>query len=147
MTSAPLTVAALYQFRPVADPQATSPVILSHRAGDESATLDMVRDFREHDDATPIVLMGYYNPIYARRGGVARFLEEAIARCAQALIVTLIDEPDLIGILTAQIFCNGARPVGRGVFHHDDFDPGIACRLFHNGSDAVVEILFDIIDG
>ena len=31
-------------FRPVADPQATSPVILSHRAGDESATLDMVRE-------------------------------------------------------------------------------------------------------
>ena len=32
----------------------------------------MVRDFRKADDETPIVLMGYYNPIYIY--GVERFL-------------------------------------------------------------------------
>ncbi len=34
--------------------------------------LAMVRAFRAGDDRTPIVLMGYYNPIYSR--GVDRFL-------------------------------------------------------------------------
>jgi tryptophan synthase alpha chain len=38
-------------------------------------TLQMVRDFRAGDKVTPIVLMGYYNPIYSR--GVDRFLAEA----------------------------------------------------------------------
>lgn len=37
--------------------------------------LDLVREFRQSDDETPIVAMGYYNPIYAR--GVDRFLQEA----------------------------------------------------------------------
>src|SRR6185295_12343044 len=35
-------------------------------------TLGMVRDFRKDDDATPLVLMGYYNPIYIY--GVDKFL-------------------------------------------------------------------------
>lgn len=38
-------------------------------------TLDMVRAFRRHDDDTPIVLMGYYNPIYVR--DPVRFVAEA----------------------------------------------------------------------
>ncbi|GFE63112.1 tryptophan synthase subunit alpha [Litoreibacter roseus] len=38
-------------------------------------TLEMVRSFRETDDTTPIVMMGYYNPIYSR--GVDKFLQDA----------------------------------------------------------------------
>ena len=47
--------------------------------------LGMVAEFRREDDATPIVLMGYYNPIYSR--GVARFLEDARAAGVDGLIV------------------------------------------------------------
>ncbi|MDF3854847.1 tryptophan synthase subunit alpha [Paracoccus sp. P2] len=55
--------------------------------GSVSRVLDMVRAFRAQDDATPIVLMGYYNPIYARAGGVDRFLSEAAAAGVDGLIV------------------------------------------------------------
>lgn len=48
-------------------------------------TLQMVRDFREADAETPIVLMGYYNPIYSR--GVERFLGEAKEAGVDGLIV------------------------------------------------------------
>lgn len=48
-------------------------------------TLRMVRDFREADHETPIVLMGYYNPIYSR--GVERFLGEAKEAGVDGLIV------------------------------------------------------------
>ena len=43
-------------------------------------TLAMVREFRNTDDDTPIVLMGYYNPIYIY--GVDRFLADAKHRPA-----------------------------------------------------------------
>ncbi|MEO0694052.1 MAG: tryptophan synthase subunit alpha, partial [Pseudomonadota bacterium] len=49
------------------------------------STLQMVRDFREGDDTTPIVLMGYYNPIYSR--GVDRFLTDAKAAGIDGLII------------------------------------------------------------
>lgn len=48
-------------------------------------TLAMVRAFREGDATTPIVLMGYYNPIYSR--GVDRFLAEAREAGIDGLIV------------------------------------------------------------
>jgi tryptophan synthase alpha chain len=48
-------------------------------------TLALVRAFREADAETPIVLMGYYNPIYSR--GVPRFLAEAKAAGVDGLIV------------------------------------------------------------
>ena len=48
-------------------------------------TLQVVRDFRKDDNTTPIVLMGYYNPIYSR--GVARFLTEAVEAGIDGLIV------------------------------------------------------------
>jgi tryptophan synthase alpha chain len=48
-------------------------------------TLAMVRAFRQSDDATPIVLMGYYNPIYIY--GVDRFLVDAKAAGVDGLIV------------------------------------------------------------
>ncbi|CUH82522.1 tryptophan synthase subunit alpha [Tropicibacter naphthalenivorans] len=48
-------------------------------------TLQMVRDFRAEDDTTPIVLMGYYNPIYNR--GVDKFLVDAKEAGIDGLIV------------------------------------------------------------
>ncbi|MEP2942832.1 MAG: tryptophan synthase subunit alpha [Hyphomicrobiales bacterium] len=47
--------------------------------------LDMVRRFREHDNETPIVLMGYYNPIYFR--GSAAFAAEAKEAGVDGLII------------------------------------------------------------
>ncbi|WP_411839329.1 tryptophan synthase subunit alpha [Paracoccus sp. ME4] len=57
------------------------------QGGSVTRTLDMVRAFREGDATTPIVLMGYYNPIYARQGGVERFLTDAVAAGVDGLIV------------------------------------------------------------
>ena len=48
-------------------------------------TLAMVREFRKGDNTTPIVLMGYYNPIYIY--GVDRFLADAKASGVDGLIV------------------------------------------------------------
>jgi tryptophan synthase alpha chain len=48
-------------------------------------TLEMVRAFRTQDDATPVVLMGYYNPIYIH--GVERFLLDARSAGVDGLII------------------------------------------------------------
>ncbi|MBV8322548.1 MAG: tryptophan synthase subunit alpha, partial [Hyphomicrobiales bacterium] len=48
-------------------------------------TLDLVREFRAGDRDTPIVLMGYYNPIYIYR--VDRFLADAVSAGVDGLIV------------------------------------------------------------
>lgn len=48
-------------------------------------TLEMVRGFRKADAGTPIVLMGYYNPIYVY--GVEAFLADALAAGVDGLIV------------------------------------------------------------
>ena len=48
-------------------------------------TLQMVRDFRKDDNETPIVMMGYYNPIYAR--GVDTFLAQAKEAGIDGLII------------------------------------------------------------
>ncbi len=50
-----------------------------------SRTLDMVRDFRKKDDTTPIILMGYYNPVYIY--GVEKFLKDAREAGVDGLIV------------------------------------------------------------
>ncbi|MFC3704962.1 tryptophan synthase subunit alpha [Devosia honganensis] len=50
-----------------------------------TGVLDMVETFRRKDEATPIVLMGYYNPIYSF--GVERFLETARQAGVDGLIV------------------------------------------------------------
>ncbi|MFN4100911.1 MAG: tryptophan synthase subunit alpha [Pararhodobacter sp.] len=76
---------------PFTDPMADGPTIqlAGQRALDGGMTMDkvleMVRLFRVADDRTPIVLMGYYNPLYAR--GVDRFLAEAVAAGIDGLIV------------------------------------------------------------
>jgi tryptophan synthase alpha chain len=48
-------------------------------------TLALVKDFRAGDPATPIVLMGYYNPIYSY--GVDAFLKDALAAGVDGLII------------------------------------------------------------
>jgi tryptophan synthase alpha chain len=76
---------------PFTDPMADGPAIQASsqralKAGQTlKKTLAMVRAFRKSDDATPIVLMGYYNPIYVF--GVERFLEDAKAAGVDGLIV------------------------------------------------------------
>jgi tryptophan synthase alpha chain len=76
---------------PFTDPMADGPAIQASsqralRAGQTMAkTLELVRQFRAEDGATPIVLMGYYNPIYIY--GVDRFLVDAKAAGVDGLIV------------------------------------------------------------
>ena len=80
---------------PFSDPMADGPAIQASsqralRAGQTmEKTLDMLTAFRAADDATPIVLMGYYNPIYVYP--VDRFIADAVAAGADGLIV--VDMP------------------------------------------------------
>jgi len=76
---------------PFTDPMADGPTI--QRAGQRALesgqtlqkTLDMARAFRADDATTPIVLMGYYNPIYVH--GVDRFLADAKDAGIDGLII------------------------------------------------------------
>src|SRR5580698_1733107 len=76
---------------PFTDPMADGPAIQAaglralHAGQNMVKTLALVRDFRAGDAVTPIVLMGYYNPIYIY--GVARFLIDAKAAGVDGLIV------------------------------------------------------------
>jgi tryptophan synthase alpha chain len=76
---------------PFTDPMADGPAIQAAglralRAGQNLVkTLELVRDFRSGDNATPVVLMGYYNPVYIC--GVARFLADAKDAGVDGLIV------------------------------------------------------------
>jgi len=76
---------------PFTDPMADGPAIQAaglralHAGQNMKKTLAAVRDFRAGDDATPIVLMGYYNPIYIY--GVERFLADAKSAGVDGLIV------------------------------------------------------------
>jgi len=76
---------------PFTDPMADGPAVQAAgvralNAGQTMRkTLAMVRDFRKGDDATPIVLMGYYNPIYIY--GVEKFLVDATSAGIDGLIV------------------------------------------------------------
>ena len=76
---------------PFTDPMADGPVI--QRAGQRALragitlgkSLELARRFRAQDDATPLVLMGYYNPIYIY--GVERFLNDALEAGLDGMIV------------------------------------------------------------
>ncbi|MEM6727661.1 MAG: tryptophan synthase subunit alpha [Pseudomonadota bacterium] len=76
---------------PFTDPMADGPTIqlAGQRALEAGMSLDktlaIARAVREQDDVTPIVLMGYYNPIFSR--GVERFLSEAQEAGIDGLIV------------------------------------------------------------
>ena len=80
---------------PFSDPMADGPAIQASslralKAGHKMRmTLDMVAEFRTRDADTPIILMGYYNPIYVYPN--ARFLDEAAAAGVDGLIV--VDVP------------------------------------------------------
>jgi tryptophan synthase alpha chain len=80
---------------PFSDPMADGPAIQASsqralRAGQTMRrTLELVEAFRAGDEETPIVLMGYYNPIYVYP--VARFLEDAKGAGVDGLIV--VDVP------------------------------------------------------
>ena len=102
---------------PFTDPMADGPTIQSagQRAlaagGSVTRTLEILRAFRETDDTTPVVLMGYYNPIYARRGGVERFLAEAKTAGVDGLIVVDLppEEDDELCIPAQQAGLNFIR--------------------------------------
>jgi tryptophan synthase alpha chain len=76
---------------PFTDPMADGPAIQAAglralKAGMTlRKTLELVRGFRKEDAATPLVLMGYYNPIYIY--GVDKFLTDAKAAGVDGLII------------------------------------------------------------
>jgi tryptophan synthase alpha chain len=76
---------------PFTDPMADGPSIQAaglralHAGMTLNKTLALVAEFRKSDNDTPIVLMGYYNPIYVH--GVEKFLVEAKAVGVDGLIV------------------------------------------------------------
>ena len=84
---------------PFSDPMADGPVI--QKAGEAALALGiglpqvlaMVRTFRERDAATPVVLMGYANPVerYDRREGEGAFIRDAAAAGVDGVLV--VDYP------------------------------------------------------
>jgi tryptophan synthase alpha chain len=85
---------------PFSDPMADGPAV---QAGNLralkggitlAATLQLVQGLRVQDDATPVILMGYYNPIY--RYGNERFLDDAVAAGVDGRIIVDLppDEDD-----------------------------------------------------
>jgi tryptophan synthase alpha chain len=76
---------------PFTDPMADGPAVQAaglralHAGQNMKKTLAIVRAFRAGDDATPVVLMGYYNPIYVY--GVDKFLADAKSAGLDGLIV------------------------------------------------------------
>ena len=76
---------------PFSDPMADGPGVQAAgqralKAGQTlNKTLAMVAEFRKSDNVTPIVLMGYYNPIYIH--GVDAFIKDALAAGVDGLIV------------------------------------------------------------
>jgi tryptophan synthase alpha chain len=89
---------------PFSDPMADGPVIQD--AGQRAlkagmtlrGTLAMVRELRRADGATPIVLMGYYNPIY--RYSVETFAHDAVEAGVDGVIVVDLppeEDPELTG--------------------------------------------------
>ncbi|AJY45202.1 tryptophan synthase subunit alpha [Martelella endophytica] len=76
---------------PFSDPMADGPAIqmagLRALKGGQTLvkTLDLARQFRKTDADTPIVMMGYYNPIYIH--GVDAFIEDALDAGIDGLII------------------------------------------------------------
>lgn len=91
---------------PFSDPMAEGPVIqLAHeRALANGATLaavlDIVRTFREQDDSTPVLLMGYANPV--EKMGYATFADAAAAAGVDALLTVDIP-PEEVGPVNEQL--------------------------------------------
>ncbi len=84
---------------PFSDPMADGPAVQAssqralHAGMTLTKVLDLVRRFRKQDETTPLILMGYYNPIHAF--GTARFVKEAAQAGVDGLItVDLPPEED-----------------------------------------------------
>jgi tryptophan synthase alpha chain len=100
---------------PFTDPMADGPSIQAAglralKAGTTlKKTLDVIRRFRESDDRTPIVLMGYYNPIYIH--GVDAFLNDAKTAGIDGLIIVDLppEEDDELCIPTLKAGLNFIR--------------------------------------
>ena len=106
---------------PFSDPMADGPVV--QRAGDKAlaagiglgSVLDYVKSFRGRDDDTPVVLMGYCNPV--ERMGMAAFA----ARAAEAGVdgVLLVDcPPEEAGEFAAEMRRNAHRSDLSARTHH-----------------------------
>ena len=99
---------------PFSDPMADGPVIqkaseraLANGIGTRQV-LDMVRRFRSSDDATPVVLMGYANPV--ERYGIARFIADASAAGVDGVLV--VDyPPEESEAFSAALKENGIDPI------------------------------------
>lgn len=99
---------------PFSDPMADGPAIqlASERALSAGTTLsavfDVVRRFRQSDANTPVVLMGYLNPIEAR--GAEKFVEDAAANGVDGLII--VDMPPEEGTeVLAAMRATGLDPI------------------------------------
>lgn len=97
---------------PFSDPMADGPVIeaAGHRALKAGASvagiLELVRGFRKNHPDTPIILMGYFNPIY--RYGYERFCKDAAAAGVDGLI--LVDlPPEEEGEIKPYLDANGLK--------------------------------------
>jgi len=99
---------------PFSDPMADGPVI--QRASERALTrgiglrqvLEMVRAFRARDTRTPVVLMGYANPI--ERYGIARFPDDAAAAGVDGVLV--VDyPPEECAAFAADLKSHGIDPI------------------------------------
>jgi len=99
---------------PFSDPMADGPVI--QKAGERALArgiglpqvLDFVRGFRAHNDSTPVVLMGYANPV--ERYGVDRFVADAREAGVDGVLV--VDyPPEECEAFAATLRTNGLDPI------------------------------------
>ena len=92
---------------PFSDPMADGPAVQAsslralRAGGTMNRTLELVREFRKTDGKTPIVLMGYYNPIHIR--GAETFARDAAdAGVDGLLVVDLPPEEDAVLLMPAK---------------------------------------------
>ncbi|HKX43049.1 MAG TPA: tryptophan synthase subunit alpha [Burkholderiaceae bacterium] len=99
---------------PFSDPMADGPVI--QKAGERALArgigtpqvLEMVRTFRKRNDSTPVVLMGYANPV--ERYGIERFVADAKAAGVDGVLVVDYPPEECEGF-AATLKANGLDPI------------------------------------
>ncbi|MBA8836949.1 MULTISPECIES: tryptophan synthase subunit alpha [unclassified Ochrobactrum] len=129
------------------DPMADGPAIEAAglralKAGQSlTKTLYMAAEFRKEDDTTPIVLMGYYNPIYIY--GVERFLADAKASGVDGLIIV-----DLPSEMDAEL-CVPAMKAGINFIRltTPTTDDNRLPKVLHNASGFVYYVSMNGITG